>query len=109
VKAIVKSLPILIALGNFTFTIADLSIDEKIENIKNAPSSERVQMMNQLKLQMAQMNQEDRMNAIHKLQEKIQNKKQSTSDKTNNKMTRPNLDEYMDSSLKNTQHIQSLR
>ena len=108
-KAIVKSLSIIIALGNFTFSIAELSIDQKIENIKNAPSNERVQMMNQFKLQMAQMNQQDRVNAIHKLQDKILNQKQETSDKTDNKMTRPNLDEYMDNSLKNTQYIQSIR
>ena len=108
-NGIVKLLPILMLLGNLTFAMAELSIDQKIQNIKNASPEKRVQMMNQFRLQMAKMNQQDRMNAIKKLQEKILNQKQTSKEKSTNKMTRPNLDEYMDTSLKNTQHIQSIR
>ena len=108
-KALAKSFFVLMTLGNLVVTIADLSIDQKIENIKNAPPEQRVKMMNQFKLQMAKMNQQDRANAINTLQEKIQNKKNTTPTTTGSKMTRPNLDEYMDNSLQNTQHLKNIR
>lgn len=44
------------------------SINEQIEAIKSAQPKERVAMMNRLKLQIAAMNEEQRMQAINTLQ-----------------------------------------
>ena len=105
-KYLIKSLLLLVILGNLTVSIADLSIDEKIENIKNAPAEKRVEMMNQFKLQMAQMNQQERSNAINKLQEKIQNK-QGNTQKEDTKMLHKKLDANIDSSFQNSQYSHS--
>ncbi|MFZ2890927.1 hypothetical protein [Sulfuricurvum sp.] len=45
------------------------SINEQIEAIKNAPPTERVELMNRLKVQIAAMNEDDRSNALHTLQQ----------------------------------------
>lgn len=45
------------------------SINEQIEAIKNAPPSERVELMNRLKTQIAAMNEDDRSNALNALQQ----------------------------------------
>ena len=105
-KSLKKSLFLLVILGNLTVSIADLSIDEKIENIKNAPAEKRVEMMNQFKLQMAKMNQQERSNAISKLQKKIQNKQDNTQ-KDGTKMLHQKLDANIDASFQNSQYNHS--
>lgn len=45
------------------------SINEQIEAIKNSPPTERVELMNRLKIQIAAMNEEDRLNALNALQQ----------------------------------------
>lgn len=63
---------VLIAIGSFLFN-ATLwgveSINDQIEAIKNAPPTERVELMNRLKIQIAAMNEEDRANALETLQQ----------------------------------------
>jgi uncharacterized protein YPO0396 len=49
-----------------------VSIDAQIEAIQTAPAEERVELMNQFKQQLMQMNQEQRASAIAALQEKMQ-------------------------------------
>lgn len=102
-----KSLCMLLILGNFTVSIADFSIDEKIENIKNAPADKRVEMMNKFKLQMAQMNQQERSDTISKLQEKILHQKQDNTKVSDAKINHKKLDEKIDSSFQNTQYNHS--
>lgn len=65
----------LLTLGmsdNTTSTL--ISIDSQIAIIKAAPAKERVQMMNEFKQRLANMNQQKRMNTIAKMQEKFQGK-----------------------------------
>ncbi len=57
----------LLLLGATLF--GDESINEQIEAIKNAPQTERVKLMNQLKTQIAAMNEKDRANALNTLQQ----------------------------------------
>jgi len=45
-----------------------VSMDTQIEKIMNAPASERVGLMNQLKIKLATMNEEERKEALQKLQ-----------------------------------------
>lgn len=45
----------------------DLSIDQQIDNIKNASVEDRVTLMNQLKLSISSMNTNDRSDAINSL------------------------------------------
>ena len=58
-------------LGAFTLGMA-ADIDVQIEKIQNAPAQERVELMNEFKQQLANMNKEDRMQAISQMQEKMQ-------------------------------------
>ncbi len=55
----------------------NLSIDEQIEAIKKAPPKKRVAMMNALKQKLAKMNQEQRIQAIQRMRQKMQSKSQS--------------------------------
>lgn len=64
----------LVLLGATLF--GDESINEQIEAIKHAPPSERVELMNRLKTQIAAMNEKDRANALNTLQ---QNRGDSTN------------------------------
>lgn len=68
-----KTLLTLALLGGLTFSFADdtASIDEQITEIQNAPEQERVQLMNQFKLRVANMNQEQREEAITQLQQRM--------------------------------------
>jgi hypothetical protein len=50
---------------------ADSSIDTQIEQIMNAPANERVALMNQLKTKLAHMNNNERNEALQKLQGNI--------------------------------------
>ncbi len=49
----------------------DMSIDSRIEDIKNAAPENRRELMNRLKEDLAKMNQEERMEAISRLREKM--------------------------------------
>lgn len=49
-------------------TLPAQSINEQIEAVKNAQPHERVEMMNRLKVQIAAMNEAERMQAINVLQ-----------------------------------------
>jgi len=50
-----------------TLHLSAQDIDVQMEQIRQAPPSERVKMMNELKRQIAQMNQNDRITAINSL------------------------------------------
>jgi len=52
-------------------------IDAQITKIQNAPAQERVQLMNQFKEQLANMNVQERTDAIAQMQEKMQGQAQS--------------------------------
>ncbi len=67
-------------IGAFTLGMADdtaptdttTTVDTQIEAIQSAPAQERVQLMNEFKQKLMQMNQEDRMAAIQEMQSKMQ-------------------------------------
>ncbi|MBN2816284.1 MAG: hypothetical protein JXQ67_06335 [Campylobacterales bacterium] len=64
-----KNLFAILTLFSFlNLLYAEDSINEQIEQIKNAPAKERVKLMNRLKLQISQMNKEQRAEALQKLQ-----------------------------------------
>jgi len=65
-----KILTMTISLLLFNATLFGVeSINEQIEAIKNASPTERVELMNRLKIQIAAMNEEERSNAINTLQQ----------------------------------------
>ncbi len=65
-----KFLILTLSLLLFNITLFGVeSINDQIEAIKNAPPTERVELMNRLKTQIAAMNEEDRSNAINALQQ----------------------------------------
>ena len=67
----------LVALGALTLGFADdISVDAEIEAIQSAPAQERVRLMNEFKEKLSLMNQEDRGEAISKLQAKTQTQTQ---------------------------------
>lgn len=68
---------VLIFLTLFVITTLHLSaqdIDAQMESIRQASPQERVQLMNELKRQIAQMNQSDRSTAINNLRSSMQKK-----------------------------------
>jgi len=62
-----KSIVSILLLGSLTLSFSDMSIDAQIQEIKNAPEHERVKLMNKLKTDLAQMNEEQRSEAIQQL------------------------------------------
>lgn len=68
-----KTLLTLALLGGLTFSFAEdaATIDDQITEIQNAPAQERVRLMNQFKLRVANMNGEDRQAAITQLQQRM--------------------------------------
>ena len=67
-----------IASAEDTATVdTTVSVDAQIEAIQSAPAQERVQLMNQFKQRLMQMNQEDRMAAIQEMQSKMQTSQNS--------------------------------
>ena len=70
-----KSIFTILLLGSLTLSFSDMSIDAQIQEIKNAPPHERVKLMNKLKIQLADMNAEQRSEAI--LQLRTQTRTQS--------------------------------
>ena len=58
--------------GSFSQLLAEDSIDHQINAIQKASPQERVQLMNKFKMQLADMNEEERANAIIQMQERMQ-------------------------------------
>ncbi len=59
-------------IGSFTAVSANESIDAQIAKIQQAKAQERVQLMNEFKMQLADMNEQDRADAINQLRERTQ-------------------------------------
>ncbi len=66
-----------IVLGSFTAVFANESIDTQIANIKGATAQERVQLMNEFKVKLAEMNAQDRADAINQLRSQVQVQKRT--------------------------------
>ena len=54
-------------VGSLTAVFADVTVDQQIQEIKNAPAQERVKLMNQFKVRLRTMNEADREKAIAQL------------------------------------------
>ena len=59
-------------LSQILIAQSDVDIDSYISEIKSAPAAERVKLMNEFKRHVAQMNQEERLHILHKMQLKMQ-------------------------------------
>ena len=68
------SLPLALAAAFATFALAEgeTNLDAQIEAIKKAPPQERRELMNRLKMELAKMNREQRMEAIQQLRASMQ-------------------------------------
>ena len=63
----------LVLLGTLTLGLAvDATIDAQIEEIQNAPATEKVKLMNEFKLQLSTMNKEQRQETVAKMQAEMQ-------------------------------------
>ncbi len=68
-----KVTAILALVGTLTLGLAaGATIDAKIERIQNAPAQERVKLMNEFKQELMTMNQEQRQEAVSKMQAEMQ-------------------------------------
>ncbi len=68
-----KITTILALVGTLTLGLAaDATIDAQIERIQNAPAKERVKLMNEFKQHLMTMNQEQRQEAVAKMQAEMQ-------------------------------------
>ncbi|WP_345976013.1 hypothetical protein [Sulfurimonas sp. HSL3-7] len=76
-KAITLSAATLMLFGTLTLAMAadvttEMTVDEQITAIKNAPAQERVRLMNQFKVRLATMNEAEREAAITQLRTQTQ-------------------------------------
>jgi len=76
-KILTQSLAAITLLGTLTLCSAEVDINTQLEAIANAPAQERVQLMNQLKQQIAAMNAEDRAAAISQMRTQMQTQAQA--------------------------------
>jgi len=67
-----KIVTLMAVLGGLTLGLANEAIDAQIEAIQNAPAQERVKLMNEFKVDLSKMKQEDRIAAISAMQSKLQ-------------------------------------
>ncbi len=98
-----KKVTTLALLGLLTLAMGqDISVDQQIENIKNASAQDRVKLMNEFKQKMVLMNQQERAQVISKMQKsmnkegyKSQNMQASkgSQDKAQNGNTKQNNNE----------------
>ncbi|MDD2790232.1 MAG: hypothetical protein PHU40_06130 [Sulfurimonas sp.] len=63
-------------LGTLSFAMASDSMDAEIAQINEAPTQERVKLMNEFKLKLSTLSSEEREEAITKLQTRTQTKAQ---------------------------------
>ncbi|WP_457749677.1 hypothetical protein [Sulfurimonas sp.] len=90
-------------IGAFTMGMADeaastdttSSVDAQIEAIQAAPAQERVELMNEFKQRLMQMNQEDRMLAIQEMQSKMQASAPQSSEAMSGDMTHARAQEHV--------------
>ena len=89
-KAMTLSAATLMLLGTLTLGMAEdvtteMTVDQQITAIKNAPAQERVRLMNQFKLRLATMNEAEREAAITQLRTQTQTRTE-TGDAEGEKM-----------------------
>ncbi|MFY9142626.1 hypothetical protein [Sulfuricurvum sp.] len=68
--------------GTLVHVSAEDSIDTQIDEIQKAPAEQRVQLMNQLKMKLANMNEEDQIKAMTQMRERLQTRAQKRSSNT---------------------------
>jgi len=97
-------------LGTLGVVAADeiTSIDQQIKQIKEAPAKERVRLMNEFKLQLSTMNQDERTQALTKLRERIQvqtmkGDKEAQGEQAHNRIKEQSKDAKMTQEMKQTQ------
>ena len=83
-KAMTLSAATLMLLGTLTLGMAEdvtteLTVDQQITAIKNAPAEERVRLMNQFKVRLSTMNEEQREAAITQLRTQTQTQTRTES------------------------------
>ena len=107
----------LVLLGTLTLGLAaDAAVDAQIEKIQNAPAQERVQLMNEFKQRLATMNQEQREEAIAKMQTKMQANKDSAqmkgehaeNAKANREMAHTRAREMQQNSMPDVNQMQNM-
>ena len=112
-----KITTILALVGTLTLGLAaDATIDAQIEKIQNAPAQERVELMNQFKKQLMTMNQEQREEAISKMQTKMHNGKSSShakgeyaeNAKANREMARTRAREMQQNNMPDVNQMQNV-
>jgi len=81
---LLKTIFILVLFKSLAF--GELSIDERILAIQNAPSKQRVKLMNEFKTILSTMNHEQRANAIKGLRSSIKADKQVNQNLPQNKI-----------------------
>lgn len=74
-------------LGSLNFVLASESIDTQIMQINEAPTQEKVKLMNEFKLKLSTLSEQEREEAITKLQMKTQMKTQTNEKSQSNQAT----------------------
>ncbi len=88
-KIIKFSIAILIA-GAVVASATQISIDKQIQQIQHTPVNQRFKLMNQFKIRLHNMNQQERMQAINTLQKQMHINSSNTMKNGNNMDQYPN-------------------
>lgn len=82
-------------IGSLTAVFAEATVDEQIQEIKNAPAQERVQLMNQFKVRLRSMNEADREQAISALRTQTMQQQQTKNMQEDSQLRERNQIEQM--------------
>ena len=101
-----KSIFIILLFGMFVSSYAESSIDVQIQKIRSAPPKERVQMMNALKVQLSNMNAQQRNEAISHLRTGTRvNSHESHTNDTHQEMRK---DSYQSDSMQDIHDVERM-
>lgn len=92
--------------GMLSHLNADENIDHQIAEIQKASASERVQLMNRFKQNVANMNEEDQIKAMNQIRERFQNKADLSSQRVQE--AQKNIHQMSSHQQHNTMQMQNM-
>ena len=110
--ALIGTMSLTMAEDTVSSTQASSGIDAEIAKIQAAPATQRVEMMNQFKEKLMQMNQEDRMAAITAMREQMHANGHTTMNEVNNhsEMAQNHMQEHtQEMQMQATEHMNQMQ
>jgi len=107
-KTLSISITTALLLGSFTAVSADEGIDAQISAIQNAKGDQRRELMNAFKRQLAEMNEQERSEAIAQMREQLQQMNQEQTQDRTRSMVEDGKGEQMNNMYQNQNQINNM-